>query len=565
MSSSDFATYSVLPPKYDEVAEEYRLINGRLDRAANGEEAIAAVEQWDRLRRQLGNWTTLVNIRFAQDTRNEEFIKNRELSDELEPKFTNLAVELKRRLLKSPHREALERRFGRHAFNLWKCDIAGFDPAIEADLVEQSKLVAEYKALLASAKFEFRGETLTLSEMAKFNEHTDRAVRHEANQLRWGWFGEKREEFDELFDKLVRLRQVMAEKLGFANFIGAGYQRMQRTDYNESDVAHFRDQVRETVVPLTVELRKQQAEAIGVERLMAWDEGLYEPGGNPQPRGDHDWMVERGSEMFAELGYGLDELFEQMRSRHVMDLKSREGKAGGGFCDVLPEFGLPFIFANFDGTLYDLLVFTHEMGHAYQVYRSLNQPLSDYLLGTADTCEIHSIGLELLSWPQMRLFFGGDAARACRMHLTQKLLFLPYGVAVDHFQHLVYANPSSTPAERCQMWQEMERLYLPTVDWGDLSHPASGRRWQAQIHIFGYPFYYIDYVLAQQCAMQLWVQAAVDRNAAMETYVDLCRRGGEAAFSELVQAAGLTSPFASHSFQPSVDYARTVLRENKFF
>jgi M3 family oligoendopeptidase len=559
-TKADFEKYLVKAPVYDEVAERYAQLRAQLDSAATGNEAIAAVEKWDALRRQLSEWASLVNIRFHQDTRNEEYVRAREYCDELEPKLTNLAVDIKRRLMESPHRPAIEQRFGRHAFDLWKCDIAAFDPAIEQDLVTQAKLVSEYTALLASAKFKFRGEAFTLSEMMKFNEHADRTVRHDAARVRWTWFGGKEEQLDNLFDALVRVRQTMAEKLGFENFIGAGYQRMQRIDYNQADVERFRAQVRNLVVPLAAQLRSQQAKTLGVDPLMAWDESIYDPAGNPAPQGDHDWMVKQGSQMFAELGGGMDKLYEQMRARNLMDLKSREGKAGGGFCDVLPEFGSPFIYANFDGTMKDVMVFTHEMGHAFQTYASLGKPILDYVMATMETCEIHSMGLEFLTWPQTRLFVPDDATRACRLHLIDRLLFFPYGVAVDHFQHLVYANPSCSPADRAAMWQDMERTYLPTLNWGDLEFPASGRRWQAQLHIFGSPFYYIDYALALTCALQLWVQSAEDRTAALETYVKLCHRGGDAPFNEIVKSAGLMSPFEEGCLDRVVAYAQRQLQ-----
>jgi M3 family oligoendopeptidase len=220
---------------------------------------------------------------------------------------------------------------------------------------------------------------------------------------------------------------------------------------------------------------------------------------------------------------------------------------------------MPFIFANCDGTAHDVTVFAHEMGHAFQCYESLNKPVLDYVFATEDACEIHSMGLELLSWPQMKYFFGDDADRYCRLHLTKQILFFPYGVAVDHFQHLVYANPSATADDRATMWQEMEQTYQPWLRWGDLAHPASGRRWHAQLHIFSYPFYYIDYTLALTCALQLWAWAADDRRAAMDAYLRLCRRGGEAAFGELVKSAGLVSPFEEGCLERAVNHARREL------
>ena len=557
--SIQFTEYEMQRPTYEGVAAEYDEIVAELETASSGEEAIAAVAKWDAVRQRLTSWSVLVEIRYHQDTRNEEYKQTLEYRDELQPKLTDLAVQMKRRLLNCEHRDALAERFGTHVFDLWQCDLAAFDPAIEKDLVEEAKLDAEYHALLATAKFEFEGETLNLSEILKYDERPERELRHEAAQLRWGWFAEHQQQIDTIFDKLVQLRQTMAEKLGFENFIGLGYQRMHRVDYDQAMVERFRESVRESVVPVVVEIRKQQSQRIGVEPLMAWDLGLFDRQGNPQPQGDHDWMIQQATTMFAELGGGMDDLFGQMRTCMMMDLKSREGKAGGGFCGTLAELEMPFIFANFNGTMQDVRVFTHEMGHAYQLYCSRQQPIEEYLWATCETCEVHSMGLEFLSWPQMELFFGEEAERFRRNHLAQLLIILPYIVAIDHFQHLVYANPSSTADERAEMWQDMEQIYLPGLDWGDLEHPASGRRWQAQQHLFGSPFYYIDYGLALTCALQLWVRAEEDREGTMAEYVRLCRRGGEAAFGKLVKEAGLISPFETGCLEQVAEQARSEL------
>ena len=544
MTMTDFRDYAVDAPTYEEVAAKYREIEASLDAATDADQYAAAVGDWDAYRRELGNWGAVVTIRFHQDTSNPEYKKAQEYCDELSPKLTDLGVSMKRRLLDCPYREQLAAKFGDLVFELWTCDVAAFDPVIEKDLVQESKLESQYTELVATASFEFQGETLTLSQLGKYSEHPDREIRHDASRLSSEWFAGKQDEFDRLYHELVQLRQTMAGKLGYDNFVPLGYKHMHRIDYTQSDVEKFRAEVRDEVVPLCVELRRRQAENLGLDKLYAWDEAIHDLKGNPKPEGDHDWLIERATEMFASLGGGMDEFFAKMKQQNLMDLKSREGKAGGGFCHGLPSLKMPFIFANFNGTKGDVEVFTHEMGHAFQCYSSREQPLSDYLWPTTEACEIHSMGLEFLTWPQMDLFFGEDAERFRRLHLTESILFLPYGVLVDHFQHFVYESPEATPEERNAKWLELEKIYVPWRDYGDLAHPASGRRWQRQLHIYGMPFYYIDYTLALTCALQLWVRAEQDREATMRDYVALCHRGGEAPFQELVASVGLKSPFA---------------------
>lgn len=559
MDSSNFGEYSLPAPVYEDVAAEHERISVALENATSTKEAIAVVEKWDTLRRHLSTWSQLALIRYSQDTRNEEFKSLRKYRDELEPRLTNLNVAFKKQLLSSPHREALAQHFGGHAFDLWRCDVASFEPAIEADLTEQSRLEARYTELVASANFEFQGETLTYSEMLKFDEHADRDVRHEAARLRWGWFGEHRNDFDELYGSMVQLRDSMARKLGYPTYVEFAYQLMHRIDYGQGDVERFREQIREHIVPLVAELRERQRKRLGVEKLMAWDEGVQHPEGNSRPQGDGVWMEEQAAQMFDELGTDMSGFYHEMRSRHLMDLESRAGKGGGGYCSDLLEFGLPFIFANFNGTMQDVCAFTHEMGHAFQMYSSRHQPLESYLLPTMEACEIHSMGLEFLTWPQMELFFSADAERFRWMHLTQRLAVIPYIATMDHFQHLVYSQPNCSADERAAMYLELQRIYMPWTDWGDLAHPASGRRWHSQLHPFTHPFYYIDYALALGCAFQLWIRAMDDRAGAMEVFRQLCRRGGEVPFGKLVEDAGLVSPFDDDCWRETVEQARREL------
>ena len=285
-----------------------------------------------------------------------------------------------------------------------------------------------------------------------------------------------------------------------------------------------------------------------------------DPAGNPKPAGGHDYLVVQAQTMFDRMDKRLGAFFRLMNEGGFLDLKNRPGKAGGGFCTSFPAEGVPFIFANFTGTHHDIGVFTHEMGHAFQNWESRHQPGIDYLWPTMEAAEIDSMGLEFLTHPHMDLMVGPEAAdRFRRMHLIGALAFLPYGVCVDHFQHEVYANPDATPAERHAIWSRLERLYMPWTDYGDLDYPAKGGRWQAKHHIYASPFYYIDYTLAQCCAMQFWVKSRRDAVGALDAYTALCARGGSAPFGELVRSAGLVSPFADGALKDVVREAASVL------
>jgi M3 family oligoendopeptidase len=555
----NFADIQVETPTLEQVTAEYESINQALDRALTTEAKREALQQWEDLRRRLDSWSALTSLHFSQDTTNEDYKQAKSYADELQPKLTALAVAMKKRLLNSPDLAEFETILGKQAFSLWSADVTAFEPIIEADLVQESKLINQYVQLLASAEIQFQGETLNLSGIRKYSQDSDRQIRYQAEKARWHFFEQHQSQLDSIYDQLVKLRHSMATKLGYENYIGLGYKRMQRIDYTEADVANYRQEVVKEVVPLAQKIIAQKAQELNLDQVNFWDESVFDLQGNPKPQGDHDWMLQQAQTMFDNIHPELGSFFQMMVKGNFIDLKTRAGKAGGGFCTGFPTDGVPYIFANFNGTKGDVEVFTHEMGHAFQAWQSRQLPLIDYLWPTLESCEIHSMSLEFLTWSQMDKFFGEDASRFRRIHLAESILFLPYGCAVDHFQHLVYANPEATPQERNQMWQQMEALYLPWRKYQDLAYPAQGGLWQEKQHIYCYPFYYIDYTLALCCAMQFWVKAQSDFTAALAEYIALCQRGGQAPFQTLVSSANLVSPFKSGSLASVVKQAQEFL------
>ncbi len=533
-----FDEITVVQPTRQSLAADYAEVHEALDKG----DLRMALAEWDRLRRVNETWLSLVHLHFSQDTINPQYKSDRNYADELGPVITGYDTAIRRRLLVLDTGPIVT-QYGQHALDIWRNEVTTFDAVIAEDLEEESRLEARYTELLASARIEFDGKILNLAGLVPYTESLNRNTRYLATRTRWKFFEKNGDELDEIYSRLVKLRHAMARKLGDTTFTALGYRRMGRLDYGVEEVASYRREIVAHVVPLIGKAIRQRQYENHLDVLYAWDEALVDAAGNPKPEGDGDTLVSKAQPMFNGMDSRLAGFYRQMNDGHFMDLKIRPTKAGGGFCTAFPTFGMPYIFANFNGTHHDIDVFTHEMGHAFQYYQSRSQPTVDYLWPTAEAAEIHSMALEFLSYPKIDIMFGEQAERYRRMHLISALEFLPYGACVDHFQHEIYSNPNASPSERHAIWLNLERLYLPWRKWGDLSYPAKGGRWQAQGHIFSSPFYYIDYALAGCCALQFWVKSQENYQACFDAYVNLCSLGGSAPFTRLIEVAGLKSPF----------------------
>ncbi len=558
--SASFPEYHVAEPDLKATQLQYKSLHEKLSVASQVDEYLTVLSEWDALSAQFQEWASMTSIRFHQNTTDTDHQSAKDRLDAIEPKFTELGTTMQRALLDHPLQSEACKITGNQLFEKWLCSTRSFAPTIESDLVTENNLQSKYVALTGGGKVSFQNQEHTLSELKRYLSDADRDTRHASHSALSHWYSDHADQLDSIYHDQVQVRHRMAQQLGYDTFTEMGYQRMQRIGYGPDEVETFRNEVRDQVVPLATEIAKNQQTLLNVDQLMFWDTKLYSTTGNPKPLGDHDWMIDRATEMFAEMGHGLDEFFEEMKNRDAMDLKSRTGKAGGGFCDYLIQYGFPFIFANFNGTRDDVDVFTHEVGHAYQSYNSRNQIAADLIWPTTEACEIHSMALEFLCWPHMEKFYGSDAADELRrIHLTTYLHFLPYGVAIDHFQHLVYAQPDATPAQRCEMWQHLQDTYLPWHDYGDLPHEASGRLWQQKQHIYCSPFYYIDYCLALTGALQFWSKSRKDTKSTMEAYQTLCTLGGSLDYQGLLKSAGLQSPFTPGCLDQVITDAKNYL------
>lgn len=556
-----FEEYTYDRPELDEIKERFYEDLNQLKKGESMSQQVEAIEKINRIRMEVDTMENLVYIRHSIDTNDRFYKAEQDYMDDLAPEMHGLVTEFYQVLLESPYRKELEEKWGNQLFSLAESEIRTFSPEIIPLLQKENKLSSEYTKLMASAKIPFEGEERTLAQMGPFSQSPNRETRKQAATATTSFFEENRSELDRIFDDLVKVRHEIAVTLGFDNFVELGYHRMTRTDYTPEMVEIFRRQVEEFIVPLCVELKDRQADRVGLQHLTFYDEGFKFSSGNANPKGDPQWIIANGKRMYEELSTETAEFISFMLDRNLLDLEAKMGKAGGGYCTYIAEYESPFIFSNFNGTSADIDVLTHEAGHAFQVYKSRGYDIPEYHWATYEASEIHSMSMEFFTWPWMEYFFKEDTEKYKFTHLSEALMFLPYGVAVDEFQHFVYENPDASPDERKQMWRSLERKYLPHRDYDGFGYLEEGGFWQRQSHIYNSPFYYIDYTLAQICAFQFFKKMNEDRESAWASYLDLCKLGGSKSFLELLDAVQLDSPFVEGTVEKVIDPTRKWLNE----
>jgi M3 family oligoendopeptidase len=549
MQATKFSEYQYQRPDAESLERSLKLLIEQIKGEVDLGQLIKLIDAFNQLRNEYAAQNNICYIRHTIDTTDGFYNAENDFFDAYNPIFASYVTQFYAALIEHPLRKELELQLGAQLFRIAEISLKTFDPSIIEDLQEENKLSSEYTKLKATAELVFEGKTYNLSSIVPLNLARNRAVRKRSNEVKWEFYAKNEQKIDDILDRLIKVRHKIALKLGYSNFIELGYDRMLRTDYNAAMVAGYREEIAKHMVPLVTSLFKKQGRNTKLEEVFYYDEDFHFIDGNPTPKGDAEYILEAASQMYHELSAETDAFFTMMKESNLMDLVAREGKATGGYCTYIETYKTPFIFSNFNGTSGDIDVLTHEAGHAFQVYSSRNHAIPEYNWPTYEACEIHSMSMEFFTWPWMKLFFGEDTRKYYYAHLTNALMFLPYGAAVDEFQHEIYGNIDYTAVDRKAAWQRIERKYLPHRNNEENTFLQHGNFWQKQNHIFNSPFYYIDYTLAQICALHYWHWSAVDKQAAWASYVKLCALGGKFSFTELLEKAGLESPFESGSIE----------------
>ncbi len=517
----------------------------RIAQAASADEAVKAYQEFDKIQGEVNTALSLAYVRHTIDTRDQFYDQEIDFADEAGPALQETSQKVNRALLDSPLRTQLEEKLGKLLFTNLEIAVRTFDPKNMSLMQEENKLQSEYQKLYASAMVEWNGEMLPLPKLGPYKQSPDRSVRKAAYEAEGKWFDAHQTELDELYDKLVKNRTAQARNMGYDNYLQLGYDRLGRNCYGPAQVAAFRDQIAQDMVPIVARVKKDQEQRLGVDKLKYWDDVLLFPDGNADPQGTADEILAAGKQMYHELSPETAEFADFLWGNELLDVLSKEGKAPGGYCTEFSAYKAPFIFSNFNGTSADVDVLTHEAGHAFAGFRAMRKGYLGCMVSpTIESCEIHSMSMEFLTAPWHEKFFGPLTRKYEIGHCEDALIFIPYGCMVDEFQHRVYENPELTPAQRNELWLKLEEKYRPWVDFEGLPFYGRGAGWQRQLHIYLYPLYNIDYCMAQTVAFQFWIASMKDHADAWKRYLRFADAGGTKTLEELVADAGLKVPYA---------------------
>lgn len=560
MKNFKFSTIEYQRPDFDNYETEYQKMTEQIKNASNYGEIQQIIKNADKLMESIDTMCTVAMIRNTLNTTDEFYEKEVEFINDRSAEATKSATAFSQALLDCKFTKEITEEYGKEFLIILQREVDQFKEELVPYIQKESKLTQRYQKLMAMAQIDFQGETLNLYGIQKYFENPDRNLRKLAFQAYSKFYHSNEEEMEEIFDELILIRNEMGKALGYENFIPLAYMQQKRSDYGVKEVASFREQVRREIVPLCKKLYEAQAKRIGVDELKVYDEQFIYKDGNAEPIGDDDYLVKEAQKMYHDLSPETGEFIDYMIEHELMDLKNKPNKASTGYMTVLSDYKAPFVFSCFNHTIGDMQVLTHELGHAFAGYEAMRtQKTPYYFMGGTDIAEIHSMSMEQFSYPYAEQFFGKDADKFRFAHLQNAITFVPFGVAVDEFQHIMYEHPDLTPKERTMEWHKLEEKYMPWRKYEDDEFMERGGFWYHKLHIFLYPFYYINYTLTTMGAMEFKKRYMENPTEAWNDYLNLCKAGSSLSYLELLKLANLSVPFEEGSVANAISYAKESL------
>ena len=546
-------------PDFEQTSGRMKALLDELEKAGDKETFLNVFFQLNDLRVHVTTMMTLCQVRHSINKVDEFYDKETDYWNEMSPQYEVYEDRMRKICAAVPFQKELYDEIPETFFRLNECRMKSFDESVVPLLVEENRLSTEYGKLKASAKIEFEGKIMNLAEIASVWEDRDRERRKAASEAKYAWYSEHEDAFDDIYDRMVKVRTEMAHQLGYKDYVDLAYYRMNRLDYNREMVRGYRKQILDHVTPFACRIYEKQRKRTGLDKLEYYDLNYSFRDGNPLPKGSAEDLVEAAVKMYHEMSPETGEFIDMMKNDELWDLIARPNKEMGGYETEIPEYKSQFIFSNFNGTSGDVDVLTHEAGHAFQTFMAKDIRVMDVGCPTMESAEIDSMSMEFFAYPWMDRFFGKDADRYRYSHMSGTVTFLPYGVLVDHFQEEIYTHPEWTKEERKQCWRKLEKMYTPFKNYDECPFLDRGTWWYQQGHIFQSPFYYIDYTLAQVVAQEFFIRMDQKDLRYWEDYKHLLKLGGTKSFTQLVGEAHMEVPFEDGCIEKIMTYLENVL------
>lgn len=560
MKKFTFPTLEYIRPDFERLEKESVKMVEDIKNAGGYGEIKAILERREKMQNSVDTMCSIAYIRNTLNTTDEFYENEIEYINERSAAVSVATTEVSKALLGCKYTDDITADYGPEYLIIEQRCVDQFNEALVPFMQQESRLKLRYQKLMATAQIEFDGKILNLYGIEKYFEHHDRTIRKAAFKAYSDFYYDNEDEMEEIFAELVRIRNEMGHALGYDNFILLAYIQQGRSDYGQAEVASFREQVRMEIVPLCEKLYEAQAKRIGVDKILVYDEKFIYPDGNAEPIGDEDYLVGEAQKMYHDMAPVTGIFIDFMIDHQLMDLKNKPNKAATGYMTSLLDYKAPYVFSCFNHTKFDMQVLSHELGHAFAEYEVMRtQKTSQYYSTSSDIAEIHSMAMEQFAYPYAEQFFGKDADKFRFAHLQEAITFIPFGVAVDEFQHLMYTKPELTPKERTHEWHKLEEKYMPWRKYEDDSFMERGGYWYHKLHIFLYPFYYINYALTTMGAMEFKRRYNENKKQAWKDYLALCKAGSSTNYLNLLKLANLSVPFEEGNVARAISYAKEEL------
>lgn len=557
----NFVSEEFVPDKWESIEPYYKkLLNAEFTDAASFRNWLGKVSELEAIISENAGWRY---IRMTCDTSDKKYQEAyTHFVTEIEPKIAPLSHQLNEKVINCSFKDELDEDAFDILFKNIEKDFMIFreeNIPLKTEIQNNSK---EYGAISGAMTVTLVDKEMTLQQAATFLESTDREKREHAYRSIAERRYQDKDILDELFNKLISLRQQVAQNADFENFRDYMFTAMGRFDYTPQDCFDFHDSAQKAIVPILNQLAKDRKEKLGIAELKPWDKAV-DPNSKPPlvPFKDTNELIEKTIACFNLLDPFLGECLKTMREIKHLDLDSRIGKAPGGYNYPLSEIGIPFIFMNATSTLRDLVTILHEGGHAVHSIVTKDLELTDFKHTPSEVAELASMSMELISMDHWNIFFENeeDLKRAKRGHLEQIIETLPWVAIIDKFQHWIYENPKHSIEERTAKWNEILAAFSDSVsDWNGLEK-FRDYIWQKQLHLYEVPFYYIEYGFAQLGAIAVWKRYKEDPKKGLDGYLAALKLGYTKSIPDIYKAANIEFNFSEEYISELIAFVRSEL------